>query len=91
MSLDTIDAADLIALSIDRRFGRIADAAERTATNSERIAVALETLAGLMAGLSEIVPAERLGDPIRCTLRTHNATPLYLQSRASDEASNDED
>lgn len=41
MSLATIDASDLIALSIDLRFGRIADAAERTATNSERIAVAL--------------------------------------------------
>jgi hypothetical protein len=80
---ETISVSELAALSIDRRFGRIADALEKLADAATRIAdlgpdvtriaVAAELLTGTLACLTEEV--EGADGQTRCTLRSHDARP----------------
>lgn len=83
---DTISVTELAALSIERRFGRIADALERLADAAERIADATpdvarianaaELLTSTLACLTEEVEGE--DGQTRCTLRSHDSRPLGL-------------
>jgi hypothetical protein len=87
---DTLSATELVLLSLEHRFGRIATALEDSAAAAknidgltaqvERLADAFTSIAATLDCLTESVEGE--DGRSRCTLRTFDARPSILSLRA---------
>ncbi len=78
---ETLSAVELLFLSVEKRVGRIADAAEETTRQITRVADALECIASKFELLTESVETEN-GKPYG-TLRVHDARPNWLSMMKS--------
>jgi hypothetical protein len=83
---DTLSATELLLLSLEHRFGRIATALEGTAAAAKnidgltaqvsRLADAFSSIAETLSCLTETVEGQ--DGQSRCTLRTHKMSPGLL-------------
>lgn len=78
---DTLSATELLLLSLEQRFGRIATAVEgvgELTRQVSRLADAFSSIAATLDCLTESV--EGNDGQSRCTLRTHGTSPLLLST-----------